>query len=405
MSESARHGVPAPSLGIPASPHTVDVSIINTTSSLRGVPTRMPIDSPVKGHDWMACPIFAFLIQHPTLHRSLLFDLGIRKDWANLSPVLLAQFKASTITMHVEREVRDILDDAGVEADSIEAIVLSHWHFDHIGDPNRFASNIPLIVGPGFKEKMLPVYPVSPQSPLLESDFANRELIELDFSESSGSSVSNSKHKYKPLSIGRFPALDYFGDGSFYLLDSPGHTFGHLSALAGVGPSSFVFLGGDAFHHVALIRPSQYLPLPDTITTDPFAPAAADCHSSSCPGALFDALLSESGRPACGPFYQPAVQPPFHADVDALRRTQEKVQELDAHENILVAGAQDESLLDFLDKADMFPRGKMNAFEEKGWVRLVCWRFLRDFAKAVGRDVEGETREWGPVAEPGRVEA
>ncbi|KAK3309423.1 beta-lactamase-like protein [Chaetomium strumarium] len=397
MSESVRHSMPAPSLGIPTSPHTVDVSIINTTSSLRGIPTALTIDSPIEGHNWMACPVFAFLIQHPTLHRSVLFDLGVRKDWANLSPALLAQIKASSMTIHVERDVRDILDDAGIDADSIEAIVLSHWHFDHIGDPNRFASDIPLIVSPGFKEKMLPGYPANPQSPLLESDFANRELIELDFSgnNNNNNNNNNKKYKYKRLTIGRFPALDYFGDGSFYLLDSPGHTFGHLSALARVGgPSSFVFLGGDAFHHVAFIRPSPYLPLPGTITPDPFTSSSA----VSCPGSLFEPLLAGRNRPACGPIYQPALQPPIHADVDELLRTQEKVQELDAHENILVAGAHDESLLEVLGESDMFPHGTMNAFRERGWVRLLRWRFLRDFAKAVGRDVVmGETREWEPV--------
>jgi hypothetical protein len=35
----------------------------------------------------------------------------------------------------------------------------SHWHFDHTGDPSTFPSTTEIVVGPGFKEAMLPTYP------------------------------------------------------------------------------------------------------------------------------------------------------------------------------------------------------------------------------------------------------
>ena len=43
-------------------------------------------------------------------------------------------------------------------------------------------------------------------------------------------------------------ALDYFGDGSLYIIDAPGHLHGHLIAAARVGPNTFVFLAGDSCH-------------------------------------------------------------------------------------------------------------------------------------------------------------
>ncbi|KAK4109829.1 Metallo-hydrolase/oxidoreductase [Canariomyces notabilis] len=397
MPDASTKGVPAPELNIPPSSHTVDVSIINTTSSIRGIPTSMFFDSPVEGHDWLGIPIYSFLIQHPTLNRSLLFDLGIRKDWTNLSPFLLSMLKTTSFTMHVEKDVREILDEAGVDTANVEAIVWSHWHWDHAGNPNTFGPNTKLIVGPGFKENMLPGYPANPQSPILEEDYANRELVEVDFSSG--------------LTIGRFRAHDYFGDGSFYLLDSPGHAVGHLSALARVNggrgssaagseseSSSFILLSGDAFHHVAEIRPSKYLPLPEQISPDPFQPAHQHDqphHASSCPGAMFESLLTGRGRPSCGPFYEPAkLERPFHADLDALRETKEKMMELDAQENILVASSHDEYLPEVVD---MFPEGKLNEFKGKGWVRRLHWRFLRDFARAVGKEDSGEKRDWSPV--------
>jgi hypothetical protein len=45
--------------------------------------------------------------------------------------------------------------------------------------------------------------------PIQESDFAGRYVREMSFDESD-------------LEIGGFRVLDYFGDGSFYLLDAPG---------------------------------------------------------------------------------------------------------------------------------------------------------------------------------------
>lgn len=406
MTDTTSPTASAPDLGIPPSPHTVNISIINTTAHMRGIPTGLFFDQPIKGHEWVAAPIFSFLIQHPTLHRSLLFDLGIRKDWENLSPWLLSQLKALGSTVHTDKDVREILDEAGIDTGNIEAIVWSHYHFDHTGDPSRFGPDTALIVGPGFREHMLPGYPANPESPILESDYADRELIELDFA----SGKAKGGHSYRPLTIGRFRALDYFHDGSFYLLDAPGHTVGHICALARVTPSSFVLLSGDAFHHVGEIRPSRHLPLPDEITPSPFAHAAlsesdASSHGTWCPGALFRPLLAS--KPPGSPFYSP------RADLEAmgichslhqLLQTREKVQEADAHDNILVAGAHDESLLDVVG---FFPRERLNGFVEKEWVTKARWRFLRDFAAAVGGGGgwgHRASRSWGPGTTGGDVE-
>ena len=48
--------------------------------------------------------------------------------------------------------------------------------------------------------------------------------------------------------IGKFNAFDYFGDGSFYLLDVPGHAIGHMCGLVRTTPTSFLLLGADSCH-------------------------------------------------------------------------------------------------------------------------------------------------------------
>ncbi|KAF3016103.1 hypothetical protein E8E14_001944 [Neopestalotiopsis sp. 37M] len=363
---------PAPELNIPPSTATVNVSIINTTGTIRGVNTWRFFEPSIKGHDWLATPCFAFLIQHPTLNRSIVFDLGIKKDLENLPPPLLERFKESGYTVDVPKHVREILDEGGVDTQSLEAVIWSHWHFDHTGNPSTFEPGTKLIVGPGCKEKIFPGYPDNPTAAFLQKDIEGREIVQLDFAQT-------------PLAIGRFDAIDYFGDGSFYLLDSPGHAIGHVCGLARVtaggsgsdNKDSFILMGGDAVHHGGELRPHPYLPLPGTISPHPFTAAA----HGTCPGELFETVLRD-GRDQ--PFYLPAAPPSVHYDVPEMIESIKKLQECDAHDNILVVPTHDTT---FLTVADFFPL-YANDFAAKGWVKQARWAFLKDFAEAVG--YEGE---------------
>ncbi|KAJ0269050.1 hypothetical protein COL940_012806 [Colletotrichum noveboracense] len=194
------------------------------------------------------------------------------------APPIQKWFKESGTTCSVDKDVRDILEEGGIQPDEIEGIIWSHWHWDHIGDPSRFPKSTTLIVGPSFKKILTPGYPTNPGALLLDSDFSGRELRELSFAESS-------------IRVGSFPAIDYFGDGSFYILDAPGHTVGHVNALARVttNPDSFILMGADTCHHSAEMRPSKYHPLPDEISPHPFLRGS----QMPCPGALFKPILQD----------------------------------------------------------------------------------------------------------------
>jgi hypothetical protein len=228
-------------------------------------------------------------------------------------------------------------------------------------------------VGPGFKESLDPGKEKNPYTAVLESDYEGRELREVEFEGGAEK-------------IGRFETVDYFGDGSFYLLSTPGHTMDHMCGFARVtsDPDSFILMGGDAAHHCGEMRPSPYMPLPGEISPNPFTDEAG----SMCPGAMFERLLPNGKEK---PFYEPAKLETgqAHADVDEAIGSIEKMQEADVADNVLVALAHDKSLLDV---ADFFPK-KANEFMEKGWNIKTRWRFLKDFAKAVQWD--------GPVIEYG----
>lgn len=136
-------------------------------------------------------------------------------------------------------------------------------------------------------------------------------------------------------------------------------------------------VGGDAAHHCGEIRPSEYLPLPDSISPHPF-----DSHSTTpCPGALFEQLLPENDKRRA--FLKPSSlsqqEGGVHLNPDEVAQTIEKLQEIDAHDKVLVVLAHDESLLSVVD---FFPK-YANDFASKDWVKQGRWGFLKDFEQAL----------------------
>ena len=244
-------------------------------------------------------------------------------------------------------------------------------HFDHTGDPSTFPTSTKVIVGTGFKEAFLPGYPADPNGHVLETDFKDRELMEIDFDETN-------------IHIGRFKAFDYFGDGSFYILDSPGHAIGHINALARThaSPAAFIHLGGDSIHHAAEIRPTEYLPLPDTIEPSPIP----RIHKTTCPGHIFTPLLRDGSKSE----HILELQDPFKGqsgddkfaivyDEPALRDTVRKDEELDADKDVFTIIAHDWSLKGVIDE---WPES-LNSWKDKGWKENTRWKFLEDFEGAV----------------------
>jgi len=175
------------------------------------------------------------------------------------------------------------------------------------------------------------------------------------------------------VSIGSFQAFDYFGDGSFYLLDAPGHAIGHMGGLARTtsSPDSYILMGGDICHHGGELRPSPYMPLPDQISPNPLQPSS----TIPCPGAMFEEIHPRKSRTE--PFFR--IAKPGNFDVEKAANTLNKVKEVDGREEIFVVIAHDQSLMDVVE---FFP-SKANDWKSKEWGKNGKWAFLKDFQAAV----------------------
>ncbi|KAJ3729665.1 beta-lactamase-like protein [Lentinula raphanica] len=199
-------------------------------------------------------PTFSFMIEHPTRGKYL-FDLGLRKHAEGYPPALndtLSEFKPQC-----DKDVAEILRENHINPNEIRGIMFSHLHFDHTGDVQPFHS-AEIIVGG--EAKVLfdqPVYPTDPDSPFNEWP-EGRSVRYLEFKETL---PFESHSKYLPSYFKK--TNDFFGDGSFLLIDAPGHFPGHLAALArvtgSIGPSevedssspnleTYILLAGDCCH-------------------------------------------------------------------------------------------------------------------------------------------------------------
>lgn len=188
----------------------------------------------------------------------------------------------------------------------------------------------------------------------------SRNLHELEF-------VPGQCHK-----VGAFSALDFFGDGSFFILDTPGHAVGHLSGLARTttNPDTFIFMGGDLCHHGAELRPSAHLPIPAKIH---LCPSGND--TSYPDGALFRASNVSRDRKPDEPFFDPALA----TDLPRAIKTIKDAQEADSQDNVFFLFAHDMGICGVVD---FFPK-PVNNWKNEGWREKTLWNFLADLAPSL----------------------
>lgn len=197
------------------------------------------------------------------------------------------------------------------------------------------------------------------------------------------------------LKIGDYPAFDFFGDGSFYLLDTPGvslvprekakresqadntqHAQGHLSGFARTTPDTFVFMGGDICHYPAAYRPTEYAPMPSKIPTS--VPLLSR-FPTPCPCSMFTAChrnASDEKKARTSPYYFVSDQHgSWYSFPELAQKSVDSLQVFDADPNVLVCIAHDVGLSGVLS---FFPTGALNDWKQRGWKEATAWGFLNE---------------------------
>ncbi|KAF7325111.1 Metallo-beta-lactamase superfamily protein [Mycena kentingensis (nom. inval.)] len=332
------------------------------------------------GREDFLAPLYAFLLDHPS-GRRVMWDIGVRKDVENAVPPLAAVFEAFPNALQQSKDIVEVLGESGVALESIEAVI--HAHIDHIGDMSRFPNATDIVVG---DEADLSFYVDNPKSQLQPSDLAGHNVKRVAFAKSK-------------LAIGGLAAVDYFDDGSLYLLHTPGHRSGHMSPLVRVttSPPSFVLLGGDAAHHVGSARPSPLLqknfPCPIHALTHA-AHAVSTEHFWSPGSALgkFDILSRAPPMLALSDLPDGIEEDPVRARVSL-----DKLATFDADVDVLFVIAHDASIVADLP---VFPE-TLNGWKKRGLKEKIVWRFLEEgnpafiFSPVV--EDEGVGRDFGEL--------
>ena len=182
------------------------------------------------------------------------------------------------------------------------------------------------------------------------------------------------------IKVGPFPAMDYFGDGSLYILDSPGHDHGHICALARTtsNPDTFVLFGGDAAHHGSELRPTKHLPMPKSIVPNP---QTGLMHPPLCPGDWFRDTNQKRGLDPEGPLYRPSFA---IASMEHTLQTIEKIQEMDGNESVLCLLAHDPSVRH--KSMPLFPES-LNDWKSKGLRKFLDWSWVGDVWNELERNL------------------
>ncbi|KAJ6524336.1 beta-lactamase-like protein, partial [Mycena capillaripes] len=343
-------------LGIPHSNATVDVRVFNVANGTIVNDTQTLFLPVLPGHESTIFPFYSFFVEHNNSQKRLMFDLGIRTDPLNFAPSVASLFSSGTITLDPFKDITELLQDGRIPLSSIDSVIWSHSHFDHIGDMSKFPNSTGLIIG---SETDTRTYPEFPDATLQVSDLAGREVTKIDFAAAN-------------LTFSGLKAIDYFGDGSFYFVNTPGHLPGHMTALARVTPTSFISLGGDTFHHAGEARPrpqfQKNFPCPadlleetkTSISTDFFwspqsRDGAFDMHSRS------QQLFAISDLPGS-----------FYADPVTSQVSLEKLATFDAHPDILVLVAHDLSLRAFIPYYPAY----LNDWKAINFKETTVWNFV-----------------------------
>ncbi|KAL0252991.1 hypothetical protein SLS55_008444 [Diplodia seriata] len=186
---------------------------------------------------------WAFHIYHPATDRHVLWDLGMDGDPAKYTPWVQKFMFDDVHPVGPRVSIEEQLRGHGVDADRIDAVLFSHAHWDHCRPIAKAFPNATAYFGPGTKDFCSPGHLQDPSSQWDASFFDPVNATER-WEELGG--------PWKPFAAFD-KAMDFFGDGSFVIIQAPGHMPGNLCAAACTPRGDWVLLGSDCCHSRQLL--------------------------------------------------------------------------------------------------------------------------------------------------------
>ncbi len=168
----------------------------------------------------LASPVMSapcFLIVHPK--GTLMWDTGPVADSTFQNGVGKLRYATTTKTLTAQ------LAELGLKPAGITYLALSHFHWDHVGNANLFASSTWL-------------------TPKAERDYMFMDPPSTRTEPQNFAALKNAKTVY--LST---PDYDVFGDQSVVIKAAPGHSPGHQVLALKLKNSGNIVISGDLYHY------------------------------------------------------------------------------------------------------------------------------------------------------------
>lgn len=115
------------------------------------------------------------------------------------------------------------LHQGGYDVLRIKQIIISHQHFDHVGDLGTLRDIQPLVVvGPGTLDRIGPGYPEKADSTWPAEWLKDLNIVDLaNLDQLDGQGKGVGKRTWEQVAC-YDKAIDWFGDGSIWIIDAPG---------------------------------------------------------------------------------------------------------------------------------------------------------------------------------------
>ncbi|KAI1618179.1 beta-lactamase-like protein [Exophiala viscosa] len=191
---------------------------------------------------------WAFLIYEPQSHRHVLWDVGQSSDKADYIPSI-GKLIDTLGVLGPGKSLGEQLQAHGTQPTDVNTVIFSHAHFDHCRPIAKTFPNAMGYFGPGTADECMGKLEPYNTDPKIGHKFDPR-IFDRKISKEKWEELQGPWVRFGPFD----KAMDFFGNGSLWVIQGPGHMVGNLCAAARLEDGHWVLLGSDCSHTMALVE-------------------------------------------------------------------------------------------------------------------------------------------------------